>query len=76
MLLHSQESAALEAAHVLLRTLASDQKYAQAMGSMQSLNSQLTEMGFGGLWKIPKQSTVEDAKGECFELTEKLIEVG
>ncbi|KAH0600615.1 hypothetical protein MHUMG1_01613 [Metarhizium humberi] len=75
VLLHSQESAALEAAHVLLRTLASDQKYAQAMGSMQSLNSQLTEMGFGGLWKIPKQSTVEDAKGECFELTEKLIEL-
>ncbi|KAG8413742.1 Ras GTPase activating protein ira2 [Metarhizium acridum] len=76
VLLHSQESAALEAAHVLLRTLASDQKYAQAMGSMHSLNSQLTDMGFGGLWKTPKQSTAEDAKGECFELTEKLIEVG
>ncbi|EFY84834.1 putative neurofibromin [Metarhizium acridum CQMa 102] len=75
VLLHSQESAALEAAHVLLRTLASDQKYAQAMGSMHSLNSQLTDMGFGGLWKTPKQSTAEDAKGECFELTEKLIEL-
>jgi neurofibromin 1 len=76
VLLHSQESTALDAAHALLRTLSSEQRYSKAMGSMHLLNDQLNAMGFSGLWRSPKHTMIEDIKGECFELTEKLIEVG
>ncbi|TWU75590.1 Ras GTPase activating protein ira2 [Metarhizium rileyi] len=75
VLLHSQDSVALEAAHVLLQTLASEQKYTHAMGSLELLTSQLNKLGFGGLWKPPKHAITEDTRGECFELTEKLIEL-
>lgn len=75
VLLHGQESAALEAAHSLLRTLTSDRKYSAAMGSMQPLAEVLDELGFSGLWRYSSQSSMEEVKQECFELTEKLIEV-
>lgn len=75
VLLHSQESSALQAAHAVLRTLSSEEKYSQAMESMHSLTTQLNEMGFSGLWRSSKHTSIEDVKGECFELTEKLIEV-
>ncbi|PNY29463.1 Pentafunctional AROM polypeptide [Tolypocladium capitatum] len=75
VLLHGQESAALEAAHSLLRTLTSDRKYSAAMGSMQPLAEVLDELGFSGLWRYASQSSMEEVKQECFELTEKLIEL-
>lgn len=75
VLLHSQETGALEAAHALLRTISSEQSYFQELGSMHSLLSLLNELGFSGLWRASNHTSTEDVKGDCFELTEKLIEV-
>ncbi|KAM4066974.1 GTPase-activator protein for ras-like GTPase domain-containing protein [Hirsutella rhossiliensis] len=49
VLLHGQDSAALGAAHSLLRILTSDDRYAAATGSMQTLRDVLDELGFTGL---------------------------
>ncbi|UNI16248.1 Ras GTPase activating protein ira2 [Purpureocillium takamizusanense] len=75
VLLHGQESTALEAAHTLLRTLTSSKEYAAAMASNEPLNDALDDMGFGGLWRYPSQTSLDDVKHECFSLTEKLIEL-
>ncbi|OAA76331.1 Ras GTPase activator [Akanthomyces lecanii RCEF 1005] len=75
VLMHGQDSAALEAAHTLVRTLTSEREYANATGSMESLDEALEEMGFRGLWKASFQEMTEENRAECFELTEKLIEL-
>ncbi|EGX89201.1 Ras GTPase activator [Cordyceps militaris CM01] len=75
VLMHGQDSAALEAAHTLVRTLTSEREYASATGSMESLEEALEEMGFRGLWKLSFQGMAEENRAECFELTEKLIEL-
>ncbi|KAJ6787469.1 hypothetical protein PWT90_02693 [Aphanocladium album] len=75
VLMHGQDSAALEAAHTLVRTLTSEREYASATGSMESLEEALDEMGFRGLWKASFQEMPEENRAECFELTEKLIEI-
>lgn len=75
VLMHGQDSAALEAAHTLVRTLTSERDYASATGSMESLAEALEEMGFRGLWKGSFQEMADENRAECFELTEKLIEV-
>lgn len=75
VLMHGQDSAALEAAHTLVRTLTSEREYASATGSMESLEEALEEMGFRGLWKASFQEMTEENRAECFGLTEKLIEV-
>lgn len=75
VLIHGQDSAALEAAHTLVRTLTSERQYSKAMGSMSSLTELLDEMGFAGLWRSSFHGLTEDNKSDCLELTEKLIEV-
>lgn len=77
VLLHGQDPAALGAAHSLLRILTSNDRYAAAMGSMQTLRYVLDELGFSGLWKDSSsaQPRTEEVKQECLELTAKLIEV-
>lgn len=75
VLLHGQDSGALEAAHTLLRTLTSDASYAKAMDSIRPLTEALNAMGFGGLWRSSTQGLMDGVKSECFDLTEKLIEV-
>lgn len=75
VLLHGQNSAPLEAAHTLLRTLTSDRKYARAMNSGSSTVEILEEKGFGGLWRSCSMGSMEDVHRDCFDLTEKLIEV-
>ncbi|OAA58846.1 Ras GTPase activator [Cordyceps fumosorosea ARSEF 2679] len=75
VLRHGQDSAALEAAHTLVRTLTSEREYASATGSMESLEEALEEMGFRGLWKASFQGVAEENRADCFELTEKLIEL-
>ncbi|KAM3500327.1 hypothetical protein MY10362_006497 [Beauveria mimosiformis] len=75
VLMHGQDSAALEAAHTLVRTLTSEREYANATGSMESLDEALDEMGFRGLWKASFQDMAEENRADCFELTEKLIEL-
>ncbi|KJZ78890.1 hypothetical protein HIM_01663 [Hirsutella minnesotensis 3608] len=75
VLLHGQDSAALNAAHSLLRTLTSDRQYVVAMRSVQAMRDILDENGFGGLWKYSSQRPTDDARKERFELTAKLIEL-
>ena len=75
VIMHGQDSAALEAAHTLVRTLTSEEEYATAMSSSEPLAEALEDMGFEGLWKSSFQELHIDDRRECFELTEKLIEV-
>ncbi|KAJ6440855.1 pentafunctional AROM polypeptide [Purpureocillium lavendulum] len=75
VLLHGQESAALEAAHTLLRTLTSSHEFSSAMGSIEPLTEALDDLGFGGLWRYSSQASLDDIKHECFGLTERLIEI-
>ncbi|KAK8147578.1 Ras GTPase activating protein ira2 [Beauveria asiatica] len=73
VLMHGQDSAALEAAHTLVRTLTSEREYANATGSMESLEEALDEMGFRGLWKASFQDMAEENRADCFELTENSL---
>lgn len=75
VLIHGQDSAALEAAHTLVRTLTSERRYSSAMGSMDSLTNTLKDMGFEGLWRSSFNGLSDANKSDCLELTEKLIEV-
>ncbi|KAG9257667.1 uncharacterized protein F5Z01DRAFT_646667 [Emericellopsis atlantica] len=75
VLLHGQNSAPLEAAHTLLRTLTSNKKYARAMNSGGSMAEILEQNGFGGLWRSCSMGAMDDIHRDCFDLTEKLIEL-
>ncbi|ODA79734.1 hypothetical protein RJ55_05328 [Drechmeria coniospora] len=75
VLLHGQEPATLEAAHLLLRTLTSDGNYSSAMGSTKAFVNVLDGLGFRGLWRDSSAASTEGVKQECFEMTEKLIEL-
>lgn len=74
VLIHGQDSAALEAAHTLVRTLISERQYSEAMGSMEALTEELDDVGFSGLWASSFHRGTTNTSN-CFELTEKLIEV-
>ncbi|KAG5929992.1 hypothetical protein E4U42_003545 [Claviceps africana] len=75
VLLHSQDIGVLEAAHTLLRTISSQQKYLEELGSQHSFSKVLDEIGFSGLYKGSSHSITEDIMRDCFELIEKLIEL-
>lgn len=45
------------------------------MTSMRPLIDALHEMGFTGLWRFSSQDLGEEIRRECFDLTERLIEV-
>lgn len=45
------------------------------MASSSTVTEALDEMGFGGLWRSCSVGSMEDIQRECFDLTEKLIEV-
>lgn len=75
VLLHSQDTSALKAANTLLRTISSDAAFQDKMTSMRPLIDALREMGFTGLWRFSSQELGEEIRRECFDLTERLIEV-
>ncbi|KAG6075745.1 hypothetical protein E4U15_005492 [Claviceps sp. LM218 group G6] len=75
VLLHSQDTRALEAAHALLRTISSEQRYCEDLGSLRSFLDPLDEIGFGGLWREFGHLSSEAVTIDCFELTQKLIEL-
>lgn len=74
VLLQGQDSDVMSAAHALLRTVTSNEELSDAMGSTRPFLQMLDGMGFGGLWQSP-QDLDGNIKQECFDLTEKLIEV-
>lgn len=45
------------------------------MASSSTVTEALDDMGFGGLWRSCSVGSMEDIQRECFDLTEKLIEV-
>ena len=45
------------------------------MASSSTVTEALDDMGFGGLWRSCSIGSMEDIQRECFDLTEKLIEV-
>ncbi|KAG6021606.1 hypothetical protein E4U40_005170 [Claviceps sp. LM458 group G5] len=75
VLLHSQDTRALEAAHALLRTISSEQRYCEDLGSLRSFLDLLDEIGFGGLWRDFGHLSSDAVTMDCFELTQKLIEL-
>ncbi|KAL6810242.1 hypothetical protein V8C40DRAFT_258827 [Trichoderma camerunense] len=75
VLLHSQDTSALKAANTLLRTISSDANFQDKMTSMRPLIDALHEMGFTGLWRFSSQDLGEEIRRECFDLTERLIEL-
>jgi neurofibromin 1 len=75
VLLHSQNSATLESAHALLRTLTTNTRFANSLESNGLLNELLEDMGFAGLWRSSSFNLSHDQDKQCFALTEKLIEV-
>jgi neurofibromin 1 len=75
ILLHSQNSAALDSAHALLRTLTTSPQFTGALDSSGVLNDILEDMGFSGIWRSCSLNLSHDQDKECFALTEKLIEV-
>jgi neurofibromin 1 len=75
ILLHGQNAATLGAAQALLRTLTVDNQLSEAMGVMHPLTDILDDMGFSGLWRSCSLGSMEDFSRECFDSTEKLIEV-
>lgn len=75
VLLHGQNAATLEAAHTLLRTLSSDRRFVRQGDSSNTMADVLEDKGFGGLWQSCSMGSMEDFHRDCFELTEKLIEV-
>ncbi|KAG6057818.1 hypothetical protein E4U32_004924 [Claviceps aff. humidiphila group G2b] len=75
VLLHSQDTRALEAAHALLRTISAEQRYCEDLGSLRSFLDPLDEIGFGGLWREFGHLSSEAVTIDCFELTQKLIEL-
>ena len=75
VLLHGQNAATLDAAHILLRTLSSDKRLASATKSSSAMDEILEEKGFGGLWRSCSVGSMDDIQHDCFQLTERLIEV-
>ncbi|KAH9893762.1 hypothetical protein F4778DRAFT_772513 [Xylariomycetidae sp. FL2044] len=78
ILLHVQNTATLEAAHNLLKTLSSNARFTTALdGSAGILDDILGDMGFEGLMRPPslgRQTPDHEQDRQCFALTEKLIE--
>lgn len=88
-ILHCQNSATLESAHGLLQTLTSNPKFAAVLTDSSSssgragngplsasmLNEILEDIGFGGLWQFCSLNPTQEPDKQCFEQTEKLIDV-
>ncbi|RDA86328.1 hypothetical protein CP532_4331 [Ophiocordyceps camponoti-leonardi (nom. inval.)] len=71
VLLHSQSSITLDAAHTLLRIVSLNVKYSSALVSARPLIDALTEFGFGGLYDT--FSTIDTNRGSYVETIAYLI---
>lgn len=75
ILISCQNSATLESAHQLLRTLTSNPKFASGVDTAEMLEDVLEGIGFSGLWRSSTFHTMNDQDSQCTALTDKLIEV-
>ncbi len=75
ILISCQNTATLEAAHQLLRTLTSNPKFSGGVDTAEMLEDVLDGIGFGGLWRSSSFHTTNEHERQCTALTDRLIEV-
>ncbi|CAL3962410.1 unnamed protein product [Diplocarpon coronariae] len=75
ILISCQNAATLESAHLLMRTITSNPKFAGGVDTSETLEDVLDGIGFGGLWRSSTFHAVNDHERECTALTDRLIEL-
>jgi hypothetical protein len=75
ILISCQNTATLEAAHQLLRTLTSNPKFSGGVDTAEMLEDVLDGIGFGGLWRSSSFHIPNEHERQCTALTDRLIEV-
>ncbi|KAL3421048.1 GTPase-activator protein for Ras-like GTPase [Phlyctema vagabunda] len=75
VIISCQNTATLEAAHQLLRTLTSNPKFAGGVDTAEMLEDVLDGIGFGGLWRSSTFHTMNEQDRQCTALTDRLIEL-
>lgn len=75
VLVTCQNTATLESAHELLRTLTSNHKFSGLMDTSEMLEDVLEGIGFGGLWQSSTFHVQNEQERKCTVLTDRLIEV-
>ncbi len=76
ILVSCQNTATLEAAHQLLRTLTMNPKFSGGVDTAEMLEDVLDGIGFGGLWRSSSFHITNENERQCTALTDRLIEVG
>jgi hypothetical protein len=75
ILISCQNTATLESAHQLFRTLTANPKFSSSADSTEMLEEVLEGIGFGGLWRSSTFHVTNDLLRQCASLTDRLIEV-
>ena len=75
ILVSCQNTATLEAAHQLLRTLTMNPKFSGGVDTAEMLEDVLDGIGFGGLWRSSSFHITNENERQCTALTDRLIEV-
>jgi neurofibromin 1 len=76
VLISCQNTATLESAHQLLRTLTSNPKFSGGVDTAEMLEDVLDGIGFSGLWRSSTFHVSNEHRRQCTTLTDRLIEVG
>lgn len=75
ILISCQNTATLESAHQLFRTLTANPKFSNSTDTTEMLEEVLEGIGFGGLWRSSTFHVTNDLQRQCTSLTDRLIEV-
>ncbi|KAG9237075.1 hypothetical protein BJ875DRAFT_533185 [Amylocarpus encephaloides] len=75
VILNSQNTATLESAHQLLRTITSNPKFSGGVDTAEMLEDVLDGIGFGGLWRSATFHSQNEHERQCTALTDRLIEL-
>ncbi|KAJ5053875.1 uncharacterized protein L3040_000165 [Drepanopeziza brunnea f. sp. 'multigermtubi'] len=75
ILISCQNAVTLESAHLLMRTITSNPKFAAGVDTAEMLEDVLDGIGFGGLWRSSTFHTASDHERQCTALTDRLIEL-
>jgi hypothetical protein len=75
ILISCQNTATLDSAHQLFRTLTANPKFSNGADSTEMLDEVLEGLGFGGLWRSATFHTANDLLRQCTNLTDRLIGV-
>jgi neurofibromin 1 len=75
ILISCQNTATLESAHELFRTLTANPEFSTRADTTEMLEEVLEGIGFGGLWRSSTFHVTNDLLRQCTSLTDRLIEV-